>query len=166
MQILLIFNLLFFVLLINLLKFAHLCREQKRKWLLVPMRDRERPSGPLADSPSSLFLWGGCLLLTATDQIWLTKINGQALTSDQLNLATVLARNKRAHCQQGSAHFNAYSIPFIHIMSVIKQCIFNYLKVLLFFLILFFWSHWIADQTLGALLWIITCLISLDLKVS
>lgn len=97
--------------------------------------ERGRPSGPLADSPSSLFLWGACLLLTATDQIWLTKINGWALTSDQFNVATVLARNKRAHCQQGSAQFNAYSIPFSHIMSIIKQWIFiefNYLKVLYF----------------------------------
>lgn len=105
------------VLLINVMKFASSCRKRRRKWLLVSMR--ERPSGPLADPPSSSFLWGACLLLTATDQIWLTKINGRALTSDQFNLATVLARNKRAHCQQGSAHFNAYSIPFTHIVSPI-----------------------------------------------
>lgn len=71
-----------------------------------------RQSRPFTTSPSSLFLWGACLHLTATDQIWLTKINGKARKSDQFNLATVLPRNKRAHCQQGSTHFNAYSMSF------------------------------------------------------
>lgn len=112
--------------------------ENRRKLLLVSMR--ERPSGPLADPPSSLFLWGACLLLTATDQIWLTKINGRALTSDRFNLATVLARNKRAHCQQGSAHFNAYSIPFTHILSLIYQNIYGIQLLEGWLLLLFFFS--------------------------
>lgn len=42
---------------------------------------------------SSLFLGEDRLHLTAADQIWLTKINGRALKSDQFNLATVLGRN-------------------------------------------------------------------------
>lgn len=48
----------------------------------------------MATSLSSLFLGEDRLHLTAADQIWLTKINGRALKSDQFNLATVLGRNR------------------------------------------------------------------------
>lgn len=140
-------------------EYACSCRERKKGRCVLMLRPW---SGPLADSPSSLFLGGACLLLTATDQIWLTKINGRALTSDQFNLATVLARNKRAHCQHGSAHFSAYSIPLFPNASIIKlgMCIeigSLWLKKENKHL---HYCHWIPDQTFDVPLWVITCLLT------
>lgn len=165
-----IVNLLFFVLLINLLKFAPLRREQKRKWLLVPMREREAEWSLRWLSKQFIFLRSlsspDSHRSDMTDQDKWSGSDVRSVQSSncprQKQKGTLSTRLSSLQCL-----FNSFHPHYVRNKTVNISRIQLFEGALFFLQFLFvFLSHWISDQTSSALSWITTCLLSLGLKVS